>query len=232
MMVDVKYICVYFDDFVFDGCDNQVVDQIVCVDCIVINKVDFVDVMDVGVLIVWLCELNSIVEIVMLSYVQVDFDCIFGIGVNEFVQIFVESDGLVVEVLYVDEYEYMYVYGYDVYGDYLYDDYDDYYEYDVSVLLVGIEVDVDVDFDVFEVWFGELCCVDIVNLFWMKGIFVVQGCVQCYVLQGVYGVIELCVVQVWGCELCLLCIVFIGCDFDCVVLIDCFYVCFVVLVVV
>jgi G3E family GTPase len=41
-MVDAKHIAAHLDDILLDGSDNQAVDQIVCADRIVINKVDLV----------------------------------------------------------------------------------------------------------------------------------------------------------------------------------------------
>ena len=46
-LVDAKHIEQHLDDVRYDGIDNQAVDQIVCADRIIINKVDLVDAADV-----------------------------------------------------------------------------------------------------------------------------------------------------------------------------------------
>ena len=46
-LVDAKHIEQHLDDVRYDGIDNQAVDQIVCADRIIINKVDLVDEADV-----------------------------------------------------------------------------------------------------------------------------------------------------------------------------------------
>ncbi|AQQ39426.1 MULTISPECIES: CobW family GTP-binding protein [Burkholderia] len=227
-MVDAKHIRAHLDDLVLDGRDNQAVDQIVCADRIVINKVDLVDATDVGALTARLRELNSTAEIVTSSYAQVDLDRILGIGANEFAQILVESDGLAVEAPHADEHEHTHAHGHDAHGDHPHDDHDghdDRHEHDASVSSVGIEVDADVDLDALEAWLGELRRADTANLFRMKGILAVQGRAQRYVLQGVHGVIELRAAQAWGCEPRSSRIVFIGRDLDRAALTDRFHAC-------
>ena len=46
-MVDAKHIAQHLEDLQLDGVDNQAVDQIVCADRIVINKVDLVSAEEV-----------------------------------------------------------------------------------------------------------------------------------------------------------------------------------------
>ncbi|KWI47640.1 GTP-binding protein [Burkholderia pseudomultivorans] len=222
-MVDAKHIRAHLDDLVLDGRDNQAVDQIVCADRIVINKVDLVDAPDIEALKARLRELNTTAEIVTSSYAQVDLDRILGIGANEFAQILVESDGL-----HADEH-----------GAHAHDEHDehdahdahdahedhDHHEHDDSVSSVGIEVDADVDLDALEAWLGELRNADTANLFRMKGILAVHGRAQRYVLQGVHGVIELRAAQAWGCEPRSSRIVFIGRDLDRAALTDRFHAC-------
>lgn len=216
-MVDAKHIRAHLDDLVLDGRDNQAVDQIVCADRIVINKIDLVDAPDIEALTARLRELNTTAEIVTSSYAQVDLDRILGIGANEFAQILVESDGL-----HADEH-----------GAHAHDEHDAHdghdghadHEHDDSVSSVGIEVDADVDLDALEAWLGELRNADTANLFRMKGILAVHGRAQRYVLQGVHGVIELRAAQAWGCEPRSSRIVFIGRDLDRAALTDRFHAC-------
>ncbi|MDR8741021.1 CobW family GTP-binding protein [Burkholderia pseudomultivorans] len=222
-MVDAKHIRAHLDDLVLDGRDNQAVDQIVCADRIVINKVDLVDAPSIDALTARLRELNTTAEIVTSSYAQVDLDRILGIGANEFTQILVESDGL-----HADEHAHA-----DEHGAHAHDEHDahdghedhDHHEHDDSVSSVGIEVDADVDLDALEAWLGELRHADTANLFRMKGILAVHGRAQRYVLQGVHGVIELRAAQAWGCEPRSSRIVFIGRDLDRAALTDRFHAC-------
>ncbi|HEF5784536.1 GTP-binding protein [Burkholderia multivorans] len=238
-MVDAKHIRAHLDDLVLDGRDNQAVDQIVCADRIVINKVDLVDAADVESLSARLRELNATAEIVTSSYAQVDLDRILGVGANEFAQILVESDGLHADTdahvdNHADEHATHDVHGgpdthaqgdhpsHD--GHHSHDDHDD-HEHDASVSSVGIEVDADVDLDALEAWLAELRDADTANLFRMKGILAVHGRAQRYVLQGVHGVIELRAAQAWGTEPRASRIVFIGRDLDRAALTDRFHAC-------
>lgn len=215
-MVDAKHIGAHLDDLVLDGRDNQAVDQIVCADRIVINKVDLVDAPAIDALTARLRELNTTAEIVTSSYAQVDLDRILGIGANEFAQILVESDGL-----HADEHG---AHAHDTHDAHTHEDHD-HHEHDDSVSSVGIEVDADVDLDALEAWLGELRSADTANLFRMKGILAVHGRAQRYVLQGVHGVIELRAAQAWGCEPRTSRIVFIGRDLDRAALTDRFHAC-------
>ncbi|HIC7214055.1 CobW family GTP-binding protein [Burkholderia stabilis] len=232
-MVDAKHIRAHLDDLVLDGRDNQAVDQIVCADRIVINKVDLVESPDVDSLTARLRELNTTAEIVTSSYAQIDLDRILGIGANEFAQILVESDGLHADAPHADEHAHEH--GHDEHDDpahaehdahaHAHDEDHDHHEHDESVSSVGIEVDADVDLDALEAWLGELRRADTANLFRMKGILAVQGRAQRYVLQGVHGVIELRAAQAWGCEPRSSRIVFIGRDLDRAALTDRFHAC-------
>ncbi|MBY4867198.1 CobW family GTP-binding protein [Burkholderia anthina] len=222
-MVDAKHIRAHLDDLVLDGRDNQAVDQIVCADRIVINKVDLVEAPDVDALTARLRELNTTAEIVTSSYAQVDLDRILGIGANEFAQILVESDGLQAAAPHAEHHEHE-PHAHDEHA-LAHDDDHDHHEHDDSVSSVGIEVDADVDLDALEAWLGELRRADTANLFRMKGILAVHGRVQRYVLQGVHGVIELRAAQAWGCEPRASRIVFIGRDLDRAALTDRFHAC-------
>ncbi|WP_107311853.1 CobW family GTP-binding protein [Burkholderia metallica] len=234
-MVDAKHIRAHLDDLVLDGRDNQAVDQIVCADRIVINKVDLVDAPDVDALTERLRGLNATAEIVTSSYAQVDLDRILGIGANEFAQILVESDGLHADAAHADEHAHAHHDGHDPAHDdhedhgghaaHAHDDDHDHHEHDESVSSVGIEVEADIDLDALEAWLGELRRADTANLFRMKGILAVQGRAQRYVLQGVHGVIELRAAQAWGCEPRSSRIVFIGRDLDRAALTDRFHAC-------
>ncbi|MFM0119069.1 GTP-binding protein [Paraburkholderia sp. RL18-101-BIB-B] len=219
-MVDAKHIAAHLDDLVLDGSDNQAVDQIVCADRIVINKVDLVGPDDIASLTQRIRGLNATAEIVESSYAQIDLGKILGVGANEFSQILVETDGL---------HEEEHVHGHEEHEhEHEHADHDDDHaghQHDESVSSVGIEVDADIDLDALQAWLAELRDSDTANLFRMKGILAVQGQSHRYVLQGVHNVIELRAAQAWGSEPRSCRIVFIGRDLDRAALTDRFHAC-------
>ncbi|MDR5788688.1 GTP-binding protein [Caballeronia sp. LP003] len=199
-MVDAKHIAAHLDDLVLDGRDNQAVDQIVCADRIVVNKVDLVTAQDIASLKERLRGLNATAEIVESSFAQIDLHTILGVGANEFAQQLVEAD----------------------------DDHDDHHDdhhHDESVSSVGIEVDADIELDALQAWLAELRASDATNLFRMKGIFDVKGQPYRYVLQGVHDIIELRAAQAWGYEPRSSRIVFIGRELDRAALTERFHAC-------
>jgi G3E family GTPase len=219
-MVDAKHIAAHLDDLVLDGSDNQAVDQIVCADRIVINKVDLVGPDDIASLTQRIRGLNATAEIVESSYAQIDLGKILGVGANEFSQILVETDGLHEEehVHGHEEHEHEQEHAH-------HDDDHAHHQHDESVSSVGIEVDADIDLDALQAWLAELRDSDTANLFRMKGILAVQGQSHRYVLQGVHNVIELRAAQAWGSEPRSCRIVFIGRDLDRAALTDRFHAC-------
>jgi G3E family GTPase len=219
-MVDAKHIAAHLDDLVLDGCDNEAVDQIVCADRIVINKVDLVGPDDIASLTQRIRGLNATAEIVESSYAQIDLGKILGVGANEFSQILVETDGLHEEehVHGHEEHEHEQEHAH-------HDDDHAHHQHDESVSSVGIEVDADIDLDALQAWLAELRDSDTANLFRMKGILAVQGQSHRYVLQGVHNVIELRAAQAWGSEPRSCRIVFIGRDLDRAALTDRFHAC-------
>jgi G3E family GTPase len=216
-MVDARHITAHLDDLVLDGSDNQAVDQIVCADRIVINKVDLVGPEDIASLTQRIRGLNATAEIVESSYAQIDLDKILGVGANEFSQILVETDGL---------HEEEHAHAHEAHHEHAHlDDGHAHHQHDESVSSVGIEVDADIDLDALQAWLAELRGSDAANLFRMKGILAVQGQSHRYVLQGVHNVIELRAAQVWGSEPRSCRIVFIGRDLDRAALTDRFHAC-------
>jgi G3E family GTPase len=206
-MVDAKHIAAHLDDLVLDGRDNQAVDQIVCADRIVINKVDLVTPAEIASLKERLRGLNATAEIVESSYAQIDLRGILGVGANEFAQQLVEADD--------DHHDH------DHHDAHHHDD----HEHDDSVSSVGIEVDADIDLDALQTWLAELRSSDATNLFRMKGIFAVKGQPYRYVLQGVHDIIELKAAQAWGSEPRSSRIVFIGRELDRAALNERFHAC-------
>jgi G3E family GTPase len=227
-MVDAKHIAAHLDDLVLDGSDNQAVDQIVCADRIVINKVDLVTSDDIASLTQRIRGLNATAEIVESSYAQIDLDKILGVGANEFSQILVETDGLHEEAhTHAHEHEDHHD-AHEAHPDHEHAHHDDDHadhQHDESVSSVGIEIDADIDLDALQVWLTELRQSDATNLFRMKGILALQGQSHRYVLQGVHNVIELRAAQVWGTEPRSCRIVFIGRDLDRAALTDRFHAC-------
>ena len=224
-MVDAKHIAAHLDDLVLDGTDNQAVDQIVCADRIVINKVDLVTETEIESLTQRIRGLNATAEMVRSSYAQIDLDRILGVGASEFSQILVETDGLLGDdhghnddSHDAQDHEHAHSPAHE------HEDHDD-HQHDASVSSVGIEVDGDIDLDALQNWLAELRSSDAVNLFRMKGILAVRDQPYRYVLQGVHNVIELRAAQVWGSEPRTCRIVFIGRDLDRAVLTDRFHAC-------
>jgi G3E family GTPase len=225
-MVDAKHIAAHLDDLVLDGSDNQAVDQIVCADRIVINKVDLVGPDDIASLTQRIRGLNATAEIVESSYARIDLDRILGVGANEFSQILVETDGLHEGEHAHGHEEHQAHHDHEHEHDHAHfeDDHAD-HQHDESVSSVGIEVDADIDLHALQAWLAELRDSDAANLFRMKGILAVQGQSHRYVLQGVHNVIELRAAQVWGSEPRSCRIVFIGRDLDRAALTDRFHAC-------
>jgi G3E family GTPase len=207
-MVDAKHIAAHLDDLVLDGRDNQAVDQVVCADRIVVNKVDLVTPHDIASLKERLRGLNATAEIVESSYAQIDLRTILGVGANEFAQQLVEADG--------DR-------EHDHHGHHE-EDHDDHH-HDESVTSVGIEVDADIELEALQTWLAELRASDATNLFRMKGIFAVKGQPYRYVLQGVHDIIELRAAQAWGSEPRSSRIVFIGRELNRAALTERFHAC-------
>lgn len=233
-MVDAKHIAAHLDDLVLDGTDNQAVDQLVCADRIVINKVDLVTEADIVSLTQRIRGLNATAEIVRSSYAQIDLDRILGVGASEFSQILVETDGLHGadhhehnddDHAHHDTHEPHDSHDeHDDHDDHAHADHDD-HVHDASVSSVGIEVNADIDIHALQKWLAELRTADAANLFRMKGILAVRGQPYRYVLQGVHAVIELRAAQAWGGEPRTCRIVFIGRDLDRAALTDRFHAC-------
>lgn len=231
-MVDAKHVGQHLDDIVLDGRDNQAVDQLVCADRVVINKVDLVTPAEIGALMHRVRGLNATAEIVTSSYARVDLDRILGVGASEFSQQLVESDASFqrAEDAHGHEHEHHGT-SEDAHQHADHDhhahheaDHDD-HEHDDSVSSVGIEVEADMDLGALQTWLAELRAADQTALFRMKGILAVQGQSYRYVLQGVHDVIELRAAQAWGSEPRTSRIVFIGRDLDRAALTDRFHAC-------
>lgn len=212
-LVDAKHIAAHLDDVQLDGIDNQAVDQIVCADRIVINKVDLVDAAQVAGLTQRVRALNATADIVTSSYAQIDLGKILGIGAFEATQRLMEigADNAV-----DDGHDHGHDHDHDHDHEataHAHDDHAD-HQHDPSVSSVGIEREADIDIGALHRWITELRTTQGDNLFRMKGILSVRGQDQRFVLQGVHDLIELRAAQPWGAEPRSSKLVFIGRDLD------------------
>ncbi|RDV00667.1 CobW family GTP-binding protein [Trinickia dinghuensis] len=203
-MVDAKHVGQHLDDVVLDGRDNQAVDQLVCADRVVINKVDLVTPEQIGALTDRIRELNATAQIVTSSYARIDLDRILGVGASEFSQQLVESDASYQDAQAASAHDH---------HDHHEHGHDD-HQHDDSVTSVGIEMEADMDLGALQTWLAELRAEDQSSLFRLKGILAVRGQSHRYVLQGVHDVIELRAAQPWGSEPRTSRIVFIGRGLD------------------
>jgi G3E family GTPase len=85
-LVDAMHIEAHLDDVRYDGIDNQAVDQIVCADRIIINKIDLVDDPTVARIGDRVRSLNQEAGIATSSYAEVNLDGILGIQAFELAQ--------------------------------------------------------------------------------------------------------------------------------------------------
>ncbi|SDO75863.1 GTPase, G3E family [Pseudomonas arsenicoxydans] len=194
-MVDAKHIAQHLEDLHLDGADNQAVDQIVCADRIVINKVDLVSEDDVAALRGKIRGLNATAQLVTSSYAQIDLTKILGIGAFESTQKLMEIGA-----------------EHDHHADEHHPDLD--HEHDPSVTSVGIAVDGAVNLLAFHQWISGLRTEQADNLYRMKGVLAVADQDQRYVLQGVHSLVEFRASTAWGTEPRSSKIVFIGRDLD------------------
>ncbi|NVK41409.1 MAG: GTP-binding protein [Oceanospirillaceae bacterium] len=195
-MVDAKHIGQHLADLELDGADNQAVDQIVCADRIVINKVDLVDEPAIAALRDRIRGLNATAELVTSSYAEIDLSGILGLGAFEATQKLLEIGA---------ENEHR---------GHAHHDHDYSHEHDASVTSVGISVEADIDLDAFSRWIEELQLEQADTLFRMKGVLSARGLDQRYILQGVHSLIDFRAAQPWGRDPRSSKVVFIGRDLD------------------
>ncbi|UVM02429.1 CobW family GTP-binding protein [Pseudomonas laurylsulfatiphila] len=197
-MVDAKHIAQHLEDLQLDGVDNQAVDQIVCADRIVINKIDLVRSADVASLTDKIRGLNATADLVTSSYAEIDLSKILGIGAFESTQKLMEIGA-----------------EHDHHADEHHHDHDGPdHDHDPSVSSVGIAVDGAVNLGDFHRWITKLRIEQANNLYRMKGVLAVADQDQRYVLQGVHSLVEFRASTSWGNEPRSSKIVFIGRDLD------------------
>ncbi|NWL18557.1 CobW family GTP-binding protein [Pseudomonas umsongensis] len=197
-MVDARHIAQHLEDLQLDGVDNQAVDQIVCADRIVINKVDLVSEDEVASLSGKIRGLNATADLMTSSYAEIDLSKILGIGAFESTQKLMEIGA-----------------EHDDHADDHHHDHDDLdHDHDPSVSSVGITVDGAVNLGDFHRWITQLRNEQADNLYRMKGVLAVADQDQRYVLQGVHSLVEFRASTPWGAEPRSSKIVFIGRDLD------------------
>ena len=198
-MVDAKHIAQHLEDLQLDGVDNQAVDQIVCADRIVINKVDLVSAEEVEALRGKIRGLNATADLVTSTHAQIDLTKIPGIGAFECTQKLME-----IGAEQHDHHEQAHEHSLEELD----------HQHDPSVSSVGIAVDGAVDLMAFHRWISELRSSQADNLYRMKGVLAVANEDQRYVLQGVHSLVEFRASTAWGTEPRSSKIVFIGRDLD------------------
>nr|WP_311529097.1 GTP-binding protein [uncultured Ralstonia sp.] len=217
-MVDAKHIAAHLDDLQLDGVDNQAVDQIVCADRIVINKVDLVDADAVATLRGRIRGLNATADIVTSSYAEIDLGKIIGVGAFEATQKLLEIGADADHDHHDHDHEHMHADAHE-------HEHEPDHQHDPSVSSVGFDVPADVDLARFHSWIETLRNEQAETLYRMKGILAVQGQAQRYVLQGVHSLIDFRATQPWGSEARSSKIVFIGRHLDRAALQDGFNAC-------
>jgi polyprenyl P-hydroxybenzoate/phenylacrylic acid decarboxylase-like protein len=200
-MVDAKHIAQHLEDLQLDGVDNQAVDQIVCADRIVINKVDLVSSDEVEALRGKIRGLNATADLVTSTHAQIDLTKILGIGAFECTQKLMEIGA--------EQHDH---HDHDHHPEHSIEEQD--HQHDPSVSSVGIAVDGAVNLMAFHRWISELRSSQADNLYRMKGVLAVANEDQRYVLQGVHSLVEFRASTAWGTEPRSSKIVFIGRDLD------------------
>jgi G3E family GTPase len=200
-MVDAKHIAQHLEDLQLDGVDNQAVDQIVCADRIVINKVDLVSAEEVETLRGKIRGLNATADLVTSTHAQIDLTTILGIGAFECTQKLMEIGA--------EQHDH---HDHEHHAEHSIEEQD--HQHDPSVSSVGIAVDGAVNLIAFHRWISELRSSQADNLYRMKGVLAVANEDQRYVLQGVHSLVEFRASTAWGTEPRSSKIVFIGRDLD------------------
>lgn len=173
-LVDAKHILQHLDDAKLDALDNQAVDQIVCSDRIVLNKIDLVDEAQLAEVTGRIKKLNETADIVRSSYAQIDLRNILGLAA------FDRNRKMAAEVDLDHGHHHPHAPWH----------LDGSHSHDASVTSVGIEMPGDVDAAAMIRWVQEMKAQDGADLFRMKGIFSVKDDDYCYVLHGVHNEIE------------------------------------------
>lgn len=203
-LVDAKHINRHLDDIKPDGIDNQAVDQIVCADRIVLNKMDLIDQSEIPALEKRIRALNETAGIIPASHGLIDLKSILGIG--EF-----DRSGEIhrwePDETHHDHEAHGHHHAHDFAGD-------PSHQHDPRVTSVGIELDGHVNLTALHSWVEEIRNATDDDLFRVKGIFSVADDAFCYVMQGVHKYIDLQPGHPWGAADRSNKIVFIGRNLD------------------
>jgi G3E family GTPase len=171
-LVDAKHIEQHLDDVRYDGIDNQAVDQIVCADRIILNKVDLVDGTDVERIRRRIERLNERAEIAVSSYAEVNLDSILGIEAFELSKRAASEPGFLEEPYH--------------------------HSHDPAVTSVTVRVPGELDGELLR-GFAERTAEEFgVDLLRWKGIVALAGEHRKVALQGVHQLFEIYPIEPWG----------------------------------
>ncbi|QRZ16059.1 GTP-binding protein (plasmid) [Paracoccus methylovorus] len=201
-LVDAKHILRHLDDGKVDAFDNQAVDQIVCADRIVINKIDIATEDEIAEVTARVQQLNETAEIVRSSFAQIDLGKILGLAAFDRNRKMAADIGL-------DPPDHDHAHHHPAPWDK-----DASHTHDASVTSVGIELPGHMDATAMARWVQELKGQDTADLFRMKGIFSVKDDDYCYVLHGVHSEIEFRPNHPWADEIRCNKMIFIGRNLD------------------
>lgn len=183
-LVDAKHIGMHLDDVKPDGIDNQAVDQIVCADRIVLNKVDLVNEQEIADLKTRISKLNETAGIITSSHAKIDLKSILGIG--EF-----DRSAEIREWDNISDHDHAHPHDHGFTAD-------PSHEHDPGVTSVGIELPGHINLDALHEWAEEMRNAEDNDMFRVKGIFSVEGDDFSYVMQGVHKYIDLQPAHPWG----------------------------------
>ncbi len=162
-MVDVKHIDEHLDEIGPDSIDGLAVDQIVCADRIVLNKIDLVGDDHIATTEQRIRSLNNEAAVLRSSFARVDLDGILGVGA------FARSERSAVGDGFLDD---VHVPGRPELES-------------VSVSVVG-----ELDGDRFDEWLGGLVEERSADIYRIKGILAIVGESERVVVQGVHSIVE------------------------------------------
>jgi len=197
-LVDVKHVLRHLDDSQIEAHDNQAIDQIVCADRIVLNKVDLASEEEIAAVSARVASLNETAEQARSSFAQIDLKKILGLAA------FDQSRKIAAEV--DDSHDHHYHQA-PWLGDASHD-------HDASIGSVGIELLGHMNPAAMQAWVQEMRAQNLDDLFRMKGIFSVKDDDYCYVLHGVHNEIEFRPNHPWADETRCNKMVFIGRNLD------------------
>ena len=163
-VVDAKHVDRHLDDFGPDRTDSRVVDQILCADRIVLNKIDLVADEACVATERRIRGFNNTAPVIRTSYARVDPDSIVSIGA------FSQSDRSDGRVFLDDTYV---------------------HSRDPGIEATSIEVTGELDESKLRAWLGHLMDTRYADIYRLKGILAVAGQPDQTILQGVHRLFEL-----------------------------------------